>query len=405
MNLTACFIIPSLALLIGAPAATAQKPEAPMLKPEQFVILPWSWARADVEYMRGMRECGMNVAGLVDVAHLDMAREAGLKCLVWEPTCHAGDAECALPDEEITRRVEALAAKIKGRPEVMGVYLRDEPSSRVYPGLAKWTAAVKKALPGLIPYINLFPNYASPEQMGVATYDEYVSKFVEIVKPPFISYDHYALMDDGTLRDGYFQNLEAVRRIALAANLPFWNIVLSNAHFHYAEPSDGGFRFQAYTTLAYGAKGISYFTYLAPDVGNYRLAPVDQFGNKTTTWDMLRNVNLQIHRLGPTYVKLKSVAVWHHPNVPKGCPAIGAAKHVVEVTGGDFLVGEFTDDQGVPYAMIVNKSLHNSAPFGVKFRTPGTVMMINPYTGAAQPWAGENAWLAAGQGMLLFVPK
>jgi hypothetical protein len=261
------FTLPLVALVVGA-AARAQKPEVPMLKPDQFVILPWSWARADVDYMRGMRECGMNVAGLVEVAQLDMARQAGLKCLVWDPACHAGDAECALTDEEITRRVEALAARIKGRPEVMGVYLRDEPSARVYPGLARWTAAVKKALPGLIPYINLFPNYASPEQMGVATYDEYVAKFVEIVKPPFISYDHYALMDDGALRDGYFQNLEAVRRIALSNNLPFWNIVLSNAHFHYAEPSDGGMRFQAYTTLAYGAKGISYFTYLAPDVGH-----------------------------------------------------------------------------------------------------------------------------------------
>lgn len=376
-----------------------------MVKPEEFVILPWSWARADAEYFRGMRDCGMNVAGLVDVAHLDLARDAGLKCLVWDPTVHAGDAECALSDEEIARRVEALAAKIKGRPEVMGVYLRDEPSARVYPGLAKWTAAVKKALPGLIPYINLFPNYASPEQMGVATYDEYVGKFVEIVKPPFISYDHYALMDDGTLRDGYFQNLESVRKIALAANLPFWNIVLSNSHFHYAEPSEGGLRFQAYTTLAYGARGISYFTYLAPDVGNYRLAPVDQFGNKTPTWEMLRNVNLQIHRLGPTYVKLKSVGVWHHPNVPKGCSGVDAARNVAEVSGTDLLVGEFTDPDGVPYAMVVNKDLHRSTPFGIRFRDAGTVMMVNAYTGNAQPWGGENGWLAPGQGMLLFVKR
>ena len=31
---------------------------------------------------------------------------------------------------------------------------------------------------------------------------------------------------------------------------------------------------------------------------------IDQFGNKTPTWDMLRNVNLQLHKLGPTYIKM-----------------------------------------------------------------------------------------------------
>ena len=74
---------------------------------------------------------------------------------------------------------------------------------------------------------------------------------------------------------------------ALRHALPFWNIVLSNAHFNYAEPTPAGFRFQAYTTLAYGARGISYFTYFAPPAGDYRLAAIDQFGNKTATWDAL----------------------------------------------------------------------------------------------------------------------
>jgi len=44
-----------------------------------------------------------------------------------------------------------------------------------------------------------------------------------------------------------------------------------------------------------GARGISHFTCFTPISGNYRLAPADQFGNKTPTWEMLRNVNLQTH--------------------------------------------------------------------------------------------------------------
>jgi hypothetical protein len=383
----------------------AQTSEVPMLKPEEFVILPWSWAKGSVEYMKEIRACGMNLAGLVDVKDLDAVRAAGLKCLVFDPSIHAGDAECALSAEEIGKRVDAVAARIRGRSEVFGVYLRDEPSSAVYPGLAKWSAAVKKALPGLIPYINLFPNYASPAQMGVPTYDEYLAKFIEATKAPFLSYDHYALMDDGTLRDGYFQNLEAARKASLAAGIPFWNIVLANSHFHYAEPSLGGLQFQAYTTLAYGARGLSYFTYTAPEVGNYRLAPIDQFGNKTATWDLLRNVNNQIHRVGPTYVKLKSVNVFHHPNVPKGCAGIATSKHVAELTGGDFVVGEFEDAQGAPTILVVNKDLHRSTAFSVKFKQAGGITQVNCFTGSHNAWGGENNWLAPGQGMLLYVKK
>lgn len=404
MRTTTLIALLAVAATLATPAI-AQKKESPMLKPEEFVILPWSWAQDDADYMKSIKDCGFNLAGIVAADHLSYVKKVGLKAIVWDESVHASDRACQLDAAEIDKRVRELAKKIKGRPEAFGVYLRDEPSAAVYGGLAAWSAAVRKRLPGLVPYINLFPNYANEAQLGARTYAQYLDQFVETVKPPFISYDHYALMDDGTVREGYFQNLEAVRHAAITHNLPFWNIVLSNSHFHYAEPSDAGLRFQAYTTLAYGARGLCYFTYIAPEVGNYRLAPLDQFGHKTPTWSMLRNVNLQVHKLGPTYIKLTSVNVFHYPEAPEGCHAPDSAVHVASLSGGQFVVGEFTSPDGAPYAMVVNKSLTRSAALGITFKQPGKVMMVNPYTGADQEWAGENGWLAPGQGMLLFVKK
>jgi hypothetical protein len=376
-----------------------------MQKPEEFAILAWGWAPADVDLIRGVRECGCNLAGIIPIESLDVVRDAGLKCFVFDPTTHVGDAEARLSDDEIEKRVRALTQKVARHPAVYGYYLRDEPGAGAFDGLARWTAAFRRIAPETPSYINLFPNYANEAQLGVKTYEEYLERFLTAVKPPVLCYDHYALMDDGSLRGGYFQNLEAVRAASLKHNLPFWNVVLSNAHFHYAEPSPGGLRFQAYTTLAYGGKGIAYFTYFAPAVGNYRLAPVDQFGNRTPTWDMLRNVNLQIHRLCPAYLKLKSVNVVHHPDVPSGCKGIASAKHVAEVSGGSLLVGEFEDADGAPWVMVVNKDLHRSTPFGIRFKATGQIRMISAYSGAEEAWAGENGWLAAGQGMLLRLAK
>jgi len=374
-----------------------------MPKPEDFAILPWGWTPPDLTQLEGIRDCGFNLAGFVAPETLDLVQQVGLKAFVSDPTTDVGDAEAALDEADVGKRVKALVERVGDHPAAYGYYLRDEPSAAVFPGLGRWAAAFKQADPPAHPYINLFPNYASPAQLGAETYDQYLTRFVETVHPDFVSYDHYALMDDGTLRGGYFQNLEAVRKVALGAGIPFWNIVLSNSHFHYAEPTPGGLRFELYTTLAYGARGISYFTYFAPEVGNYRLAPIDQFGNRTPTWEMLRNVNLQIHKLAPIYCTLKSVNVFHHGDVPEGCSGDDTSVHLVSVDGGSLLVGEFEGPQGQPAVFVVNKDIHTSTPFAVRFRRAGRVCVVSPYRGTLTDLAGEQDWLAPGQGALLLL--
>ncbi|MCX6636610.1 MAG: hypothetical protein NT090_16235, partial [Acidobacteria bacterium] len=79
---------------------------------------------------------------------------------------------------------------------------------------------------------------------------------------------------------------------------------------------------------AYGGGGIQYFTYYSPHNGNYRLGAIDQFGNKTATWDALRRINLQIHALAPTMVKLWSTGVYHYPDVPEYCRPLAQSKLV-----------------------------------------------------------------------------
>lgn len=400
----AVFGFVAIILLYCAMSCTAAE-EKPMIAPEDFAILPWGGTPADPEILKGIKECGFNLAGFVSPDGLDQVRDAGLKCLVMESSIHVGNEEAKLDRAEIDRRVEAIVKRVGDHPAVYGYYLRDEPGADQFPGLAAWADSFEKADPDALAYINLFPNYAAPYQMNTETYEEYLEAYIKTVNPRFISYDHYALMDDGTLRDGYYQNLESMRAAALRHNLPFWNIVLSVAHFHYAEPSEAGFRFQLYTTLAYGARGISYFTYFSGHNGNYRLAPIDQFGQKTPAWTMLRNVNLQLQNLAPTYMKLKSVNVFHHPNVPKNCKGIETSRYLKSVVGDDLLVGEFEGPNGQPFVMVVNKSLHTSTNFAVEFKEQGQIQKVNQYTNRIGNLGREEDWLAAGQGALLCPKK
>ncbi len=390
------------AVTVGFLAGTARADNVPA--PEDFAILPWDWTPGDKAVLAGIKACGFNLAGFVKPEDLDLVAAAGLKGIVATPETHVDDAVAKFDTPEIEKRVKAVVDRVAKHPAAFGYYLRDEPSAVIYSGLARWAEAYRRAAPGTRPYVNLFPNYASADQMGVKTYEEYVESFVGIVKPPFISYDHYALMEDGSLRHGYFQNLETIRAVALRHKLPFWNIVLSNAHFAYAEPTEAGLRFQAYTTLAYGGRGVSYYTYFTPKGSNYRLAPIDTFGDKTPTWHMLRRVNLQLQNLAPMFCRLRSVHVFHHPDVPSGCAGAVTSRFLDQVAGGSLVVGEFEGPEGLPWVLIVNKSLIRSTSYSVKFKRAGRLVQVNPWTGAVGG-GSESEWLAPGQGVLLGLQK
>lgn len=385
-----------------------ERPVVERLEPEQFPILPWGWTPGDAKALAEIKDCGFNLAGFVAPEHIELVEQAGLKAIINDPRMSQKVNDLEISDAEIESRVASVVAPFRGNKTVYGYYLWDEPTAHLFPALARWSAAIAKVDTDVQSYINLFP-VGPPDFLnllgGFSTYEEYVEAYVEQVKPRFISYDNYSLMDDGSLRPQYFENLEAIRKVSQRHGLPFWNIILGNSHFHYASPTPGGLHFQVYTTLAYGGRGISYFTYFSPLIGNFREAAVDQFLNKTPTWDIIRNVNLQIHRLGPTYLKLKNINVFHHPDVPEGCLGIDSSKLLSVVEGGRFVVGEFQDPDGRPFVMVVNKDYKRSTPLNIRFKEEGRIMFTSAYTGEDRPWVGENNWLGPGQGMLMTLSK
>src|SRR4051812_48590140 len=366
-----------------------------------FPIMPWNTAPNDPVVLKRIKECGFTVAGFVPPSGLDLCEQAGLKAIVSDARTSGYD--WANVDEAAARqRVESLVAEVGKHPAVFGYNLRDEPPTAHFAGLNKVASAVREFAPGKWPYINLFPDYAENWQLGATNYAEYLERFIETCKPKIVSYDNYSIFEDGSMRTSYWTNLESVRRACRKHGIEFWNIVLSVAHFNYREPSAADLRFEAYTTLAYGGRGLAYFTYLAPQVGNYRGAPVDQFGNETPTWRHMQNVNLQVQKLGPTLLELSSDEVYHIGKVPNGCQAPPTNSLVSGIGGDNFLVGDFTHRDGSRYVMVVNKDLAKSRPCWPKFRqAPRRLRHVSAYTGALTPYEGEYIWLAPGQGVLI----
>ena len=359
-----------------------------------------------------MKEAGLNVSGFCRAQDLDQVRNAGLTCFVRDTRANGYDWTHMPGDDVLRLNVSGLKEQMGRNPAALGFFLRDEPAASLMPGMGKVAALLREAMPDKWPYVNLFPYRAGPAALGTSNYDQYVKMLVDTIHQPFLSYDNYSLVN-GEMLDYFYINLEIVRRLGLETKTPFWNCILANAHFNYMEPSDATFHLQVYSTLAYGGRGIQYFTYFTPTIGNYRLGAIDQFGNRTRTWEMLRRINNEIHALAPTLIKLRSTGVYHYPDAPEQGRVLAASpliksvemsqRYVRPPAGARYLIGEFEDAQGRPYFMIVNKDLSQSFRFRVELKREGKLIRVSPYSGREEPFGREMDWLAPGAGVLLRV--
>jgi hypothetical protein len=398
------FLVANLATVALAQQSDIADTDA-RVTPEEFPIFPWDILKPDKAVYEEAKACGFNLAGFVHPPDLDLVAAAGMKCFVSDPSIHVRGGE-NLSADDIKEAATKLAKATASHPATFGYHIVDEPNKQLVPVAAKWAAALDAAAPNAIAYTNFLPIAGNASGNGdvESDYEQYLTSYIDLAKPKAISFDHYSMMDDGTVRPTCFDGLEVVRRTSQKTGVPFWNVVLANTHFRYAEPSPATLRFQAFTSLAYGARGIGWFTYTGRDRGNYRSAAIDLAGRRTPTWEMLRDVNLQLHRLAPVYTKLKSVNVFHYPDVPRGCRSISESKFVKDLRGeGPFVVGEFEDAQRKPALIVVNRNLNHSTQLEVILKSKVTIQRVSPYTGRTRAWGAEDNWLAPGQGILLMV--
>jgi hypothetical protein len=202
-----------------------------------------------------------------------------------------------------------------------------------------------------------------------------------------------------------------MRALARAHDLPFHNIVLTAAHWHYREVTEADLRLQVFGSLAYGVRGLAYYKFQsrslpilnAPDLGNFRGAPLDQFGEKTALWGAMRRVNRMVAHLAPTLLKLRSDDVYHLGAAPPELNHGATGETLVKsIPGAEAVVGDFTHDDGSRWVLIVNRSLSKSTFCNPEFNVAAKDLeYLSPVTGRLAAYPRPYYALAPGQGVLL----
>ena len=382
-----------------------------------FPLMAWDDVR-DESTIQKMSECGINSIAFVPPTLLDACQKYGMKAIVFDQGV-TPEWDKPFKADVANKRLGELIEKYNDHPAVYGYHLKDEPYIAEYGELGKSVEFVKQHAPGKWPYINLFPNYRFPDtgewyaesSAGDWYKNEYLQRFVDECKGLVLSYDNYSLIGEDGFSDNYWTNLWDVRLASLRNNLPFHTIVLSVGFHGCRIPTTADLSIQVFGALAYGARGIGYWKFVsevltlcdAPELGDLRGAPLDEFGEPTAMYPLLKNLNYRISNMIPVLLKLRSDDVYHIGEIPEKHHGVTEQNIIQGIKdGGKFVVGEFTHtEDGSRWVMVVNKDLKSSALFQPLYNKEyASVQFLCMKTGKLkllEPWYA----LAPGHGVLL----
>jgi hypothetical protein len=330
---------------------------------------------------------------------LGLARDAGLKMLISDDIQIRNMSRWFSISDTTTdflsvTPAEASALYIRARDaygpysSLAGFNFYDEPGAGWFATLAKALSISRELAPQLLPYINLLPS-------DDATY---YRNFVDVVQPSLISFDRYPLLSEGREDENYFHNWAIVRDAALHGDIPAWVYIQTLAYNNHREPTAAELLWQINISLAYGAKGIQYFTYWTPEAARgegFGPALITVDGQRTPRYAAAKKINTTwLHQVGRELKPLVSESVVHanETPLPNGTVAFTPTAFVTDVSRSPVVLGTFRSrDAAVKdrWVLVANRSHSTLAPtvVSVNEQTVGSVGIFQP---AKQTYAARR---------------
>lgn len=254
--------------------------------------------------------------------------------------------------EVVYNRLESYAKKYKDADfnPYAGTYFGDEPVMGDLPGYKQGVAnyhAYDEYYATKVPYVNLYPSYASPATLG-ATMPEYYDAWAAIPDVKILSFDSYPFNSNnvhGQMRQGTLYNYDLARTAANRHHIPFLAIMQGHQAAGTLDPREDELRWQAWMALSFGAKALSYYCYWSPALEGSYLCNTDN--TKTPRWYYVKKINNFINTSGlaEKLINCHADGVIQHAATPlqliENKTQYGPLK---KVTGSDCIVGCFHDD-------------------------------------------------------------
>lgn len=370
-------------------AASAAKPLKPAVSKLPFVIGYWCGppkAETTLARYEEIAAAGFNVAfpaidalwapvGKENEEHnlkyLDLCKQVGMRAMVWDGAMPKGQSWKAPTAAEIPvmeKALDGMIGRYAGQTALLGYVVNDGPNDQAMARLAVVNGYLLKKDPEHWPLINLLPLYGYKPTVG---YEDHVTKFLAEVKPAMVNWEHHMQIRGwpppgaaGSLDEGtYWTNLEMMRQKSTEAGVPYVQSIVALKYpvgdRTLRECGEVDLRWQVYTSLAFGCRGVEYFTYWPAK----ELAPGDapalmtKDGKPDKKYEYAKKINLRMAKLGPTLIKLVCTGAYCVGDpLPPGGVELADDAPVKKAEGGRAVVGCFHDGAGKRYVMPVNRT-------------------------------------------------
>lgn len=261
-------------------------------------------------------------------------------------------------------------------PGVNSIYICDEqmPATAFAPA---FNTTVEHA-PGLYPHYNFLPHVDATTKAGWLEATGGIRR--DWNAPDYLMFDYYPLWNTIDYA-GWFNNLNTTRQVGLQYQVKTGTYLQSVGYGSVGvgrRPTAPEVVWEANTALAYGYKQLAYFTYWQPvNRGeNFTAAIMKADGTKTDWFDDLKQLNSEVHALGPTLMKLDAQNVFFNGAThgqatapvtlaaPKADGTLAPATFFAKVDGSQNLLLSHLVDRETKdhYLFVVNNTFSGTNP-------------------------------------------
>jgi hypothetical protein len=323
-------------------------------------------------------------------------------------------------DRAVTRHIRTTNTEVQNHSNLYGWYIWDEPlTSYDFNRINNINNYIRSIRMDKLSYINLLPIYHSKFGSGIysksntQSYKNYIDSYISTITVSdninVLSVDYYPFFNRITHHtETYYHNLETLRDKSMQYNIPFWIwIQTAQDGKNRPIPTADQIRFQVYSALAYGAKGILYYALNGnfPNVSN-TIFENDGNINFVSKYDMLVTLKNEILNIDTILLNLNPICVYHNDStfisdiitqrglqynmlsdenrvyhLIAGIASINENSDSIFAMVGYFKtkynVNERTDD----YMLIVNKDFKNQRSFKVRLNNNATIKEVSKITG------------------------
>lgn len=216
-----------------------------------------------------------NKQDMLDI--LDECEKNGLKLIVCDKRTHFRTL-AKIGETKFTKGVKNAFNDFGKHPATFGFFIGDEPTFDEIDDFVLTAKIVIKEMPDKVPFGNLLPYWGGGSDFDMdigakeSVHTEAVEKILRESGVPLIGYDQYSQCLEWNRNtecgiNSYFYVLDKYFEITQKYGIPFYVSLLAVGHWCYRVPTEEDIRWQIYTALAHGARGIIWFHLYQYNVG------------------------------------------------------------------------------------------------------------------------------------------